>query len=42
MIVEFGAPNGGVRRLVLVNKNKLVKVLYLKATFAKCIENVDN
>jgi len=42
MIAELGAANVGVRRLVLVDKNKLVKVFYLKATFAKWSENVDN
>ncbi len=42
MIAKLGAPNVGVRRLVLVDTNKLVKVFYLKASFAKCCENAYN
>jgi hypothetical protein len=42
MIAKLGAPNVGVRRLLLVDKNKLVKAFYLKATFAKWSENGGN
>jgi hypothetical protein len=41
-ITELGAPNAWVKRPILVDKNQLVKVFYLKATFAKCKENANN